>query len=829
MSEVWGPWVKNAYNFRAGLRYSTDTQPDRVNVSLVGLSQSAQSTINYGKSVLEYTEDGSTFHNLANVYPSVLGYGQTVTNSSASDWWTRVYGRDRSIYLQHWFSSPDSSISEYVTGGRAGAWVTIPARAYERPKAPLSPSLVRDSDSSVTLAWKANYTGSSEAYPWTGVNVYRSVDGGQWAKLGSVSWDKTGYTDATTSANHRYDYKVRSYNGTGESEDASCGTAYTTPSSPSSATVVRSSDTSQRVSWGLGENASATWGSVVVQRSVDGGDWAKLATLSGTATNYTDNGTSADHAYSYRVASANADASSGWVSAGTVCTTPAAPKSVTAAATGAATVSVSATGLSAIASAFDVEHRAGASGEWGETTRVAALPTAMASAAGENFYRVRAVRDGLASAWTASEGVITVAQPKAPTVTGVAARYATGSKATVSWAPNHPDGSEQTAAQAELTDPSGKASTKSVTGSSTSVATAALSKGHWSVRVRTRGAWAEGDGWGEWSQAVEFDVYDPPKVSVTSPGAEVDRMPIAVSWDASDETGIASQLLEVCDAVGAVVLSERLAGDVRSDTIDASRLLPNNGASYSVRVTVTGGSSLSASSTAAFKVAWNSPATPAASLSYADDLSVRVRVSFGDAEGLPATSYASVYRRAGGEDVQIASSLADGEEVVDRMAPLNSDYSYAIVAHSESGSQTEAVVPAHLDSMGAEAFSFGQDASRCVALALDADVSDTVAHSGETFHFALGDGVANLPTFYPDGLTDATGSRSYAVTSVEQYLELRSLAGDPSNAVCWYRDHWGGRHRVTATWQTSYSSASYSLWKVSANVTEVIWEEPLHG
>lgn len=827
MADVWSPWVKNEFNFRCMLRYSTSTSADRVTASLEGWSQSAQTTISYGKSVLEWNEDGGAFTNLANVYPSALSYGATAHNSSASEWWTRVYGRDRHIYLQHWFSSPGSSIGEYVTGARAGATITIPARAYELPHAPASPSLVRDSDTSVTLAWKANYTSSSEAYPWTGVNVYRKVDGGSWSRIAQVSWDKTGYTDGGTSANHRYDYMVRSYNGSGESADAVCGTVYTTPSAPLAVTAERVSDSAQKVTWRLGDNAANAWEGVEVQRREDGGAWVALASLSESSVNYTDAGTSADHAYAYRVRSSNRSAASVWVESATVYTTPSAPKSVTASAIGVAAVSVSATGLSAIAEAFEVEHRVGASGEWGDATRPRSLPVDMPSSAGENFYRVRAVRGSLASAWTESDGVTTVARPKAPTVTGVSARYATGSEATVSWVPNHPDGSAQVGAQVELTDPTGKASVVGVSGAATSALTGALSKGRWSVRVRTRGAWAEGDGWGEWSQSSAFDVYDPPSVRLTVKSV-VDRMPIETSWEISDETGVSRQLLQILDSSGEVVFGVELPAESRGAVIMAHNFLPENGGDYVLRLSVTGGSSLATVATAAFVVRWNAPAAPSAAVT-AQGGSARVMVRFGSAEGLPETSNVSVYRRAYGADELLAEGLADGEEAIDRMAPLNRLYSYVLVAHSESTSQSQAVVPAFIDSGGCEAFSFGQDASACLLLGLGADVSHDVEHTGEAFHFALGRGSARLPTFYPDGCTSVPRSASYEVTDLETYLALDGIAADPANAVCWYRDHWGGRHRVRATWRLAYSSDRYGLWDVAASMTEVAWEDPIYG
>lgn len=823
----WGAWVKNEWNFRAGLWYRTKVEADRVYVELQGLSKSTQATINYGKSVLEWSGDGTSFENLATVYPSVLPYGGEAHNSDASTWFSRAYGRDRSVYVQHWFSSPGSSIGEYVNGGRAGTWLTIPARAYELPHAPASPAAVRNSDSSVTLSWQPNYTDSSHAYPWTGVNVYRKVDGGELVKIGTVGWESTGFTDTTCAPGHRYWYVVRSYNTTGESEKAACGTVYTTPTAPASVSVARVSDASQRVAWDLGANASSCWQGVRVQRSVDGGAWSTVADLSGTPANYSDNATSADHSYAYRVQSYNASAQSAWAESPVCYTTPAAPSSVTAAATGASSVSVSATGLSAIADGFDVEHRAGASGEWGETVRAAALPVSMPSSAGENFYRVRAVREKLASAWTASDGVTTVARPLGPTLTGLAARYATGSSATVSWTPRHQDGSAQAAAQVELTDPTGGTSSIDVAGAATSARTPALSSGHWSVRVRTRGAWAEGDGWGEWSSAAELDVYDAPAVSLSAK-AVVDRMPIEATWVVTDGTGVSAILLQVVESGGATAFEVSLPPECRDAVIMAYNFLPENGRDYTLRLEVTGGSSLSTVATARFSVRWNAPAAPSAAVT-ASGGSARVRVAFGSVDGLPPTSSVSVYRRAYGADELLADGLRDGEEVIDRMAPLNRWYSYVLVAHSESTSQARAVVPARLDSGGMEAFSFGQDASACLLLGLSADVSEDVEQSGETFHFALGRGAEGLPTFYPDGLTGVSRTASYEVTDEETFHALEALSLDPANAVCWHRDHWGGRHRVRATWRLAYSASSYSLWRVTASMTEVAWEEPIYG
>lgn len=824
MADVWSPWVKNEFNFRCMLRYSTDTMADRVDVSLEGWSQSAQSTINYGKSVLECNEGGGAFTNLASVYPSVLSYGATAHNSSASTSFARAYGRDRYIYLQHWFSSPGSSIGEYVTGARAGDTITVPARDYELPHAPKGPAAVRNSDSSVTLSWRPDYTDSSNAYPWTGVNVYRKTDGGELVKIADVAWDKTGYTDTTTTPGHRYWYVVRAYNPTGESEKAACGTIYTTPSAPLAVTAERVSDSAQKVTWRLGDNAANTWEGVEVQRQADGGAWVALATLSEGSANYTDAGTSADHAYVYRVRSANRSATSGWVESAAVYTTPAAPESVTASATGAATVSVSATGLSVIAEAFDVQRRVGASGEWGDAKRVSKLPVSMASSAGENYYRVRAVRGSLASAWAESAGVTTVAQPKAPTVTGVSARYATGSKATVSWVPNHPDGSAQTAAQVELTDPSGKASLVNVSGAATSASTGALSKGHWSVRVRTMGAWAEGDGWGEWSQPTAFDVYDPSAVSFTSPsaGSSVDRVPVTVSWSVADETGVASQTFEVLASDGSILWSQALAGSTRSVRLDQSTFMPQNRASYVVRLTVWAGSGLSVTARLAFSTSWSAPDLPGASVRYDAGMAAHVRVSFGAASGLPATASVDCERvLADGSTLVLATGMADGEEVIDRLPPLNVAYAYRLTARSAAGttsSSTASVLARCADAV----LSFGQDAARYVRCRYNPTLSHSYTRSVQYLHFADGGEAGGLPVAYELDDRDRSVKLGWDVRDFESADELARTEYD-----CWLRLPTGKRGFYGALWDIDLKAPG--LWTVSANLTETQWEEPELG
>lgn len=822
MATVYGPWVINEFNFRAILDYSTDTQADRVNVYLIGRSQSGQAVINYGKSILEYTEDGSNFYNMANVYPSKLGYGQTVTNSTASDYFTRVYGRDRSIYLQHWFSSPGSSTPAYVTGGRAGATITIPARAYEYPKAPLNPGVVRNSDTSMTLAWSPNYTGSNDAYPWTGVNVYRRADGGSYTRIGQVSWDKTGYTDTTTAAGHRYEYMVRSYNQTGESGNAVCGTVYTTPTAPESASVIRVSDTSQTVSWVRGVNADNCWTGVSVERQTDGGDWVSVYNGDTGGTSWSDTSTTAGHAYAYRVRGKNPAGTSSAVTAGTVYTTPSAPTGVTASAASATTATIDATGKPKHVDSYEIQRKT--NGDWVSLTTTTSLPATVSTAAGSNTFRVRAKKGELLSEWSESNSITTVARPLAPTITGLSSRYLVGATAAFGWVPNHPDGSEQTQAQVEVTVPTGTVSTATVSGATTSHSIAHLVAGTYKVRVRTHGLY---DGWGDWSDYAQFTAYNAPTASITSPateGATVDRLPLSVAWNASDSTGIQSQLLELLSDSGAVLYSTKPASTSRTASIGTKDYQLANNTSYQLRLTVTAGSSFSVTATRTFKTGWKSPAAPILSWYHDDDLAAHVTVRFGTEDGAPATSYVSLTRvDEDGNETLLASSTEDNSVIVDRLPPLGTPFRYRATSHTDYGATGTNDVECVIDAE-ALAVNWGDDAGNCEVFTRNLRESRSISYDAEVMFFADGGETGGLPVAYPlDNLTQS-GTFSFATLTREEFEAARRIVRQP---VVWLRYRWGQVFRAYATLSASEKNKEVYEW--SLKFQRVAWREPTRG
>ena len=744
---------------------------------------------------------------------------------------------------------------------------------------------------------------------------------------------------------------------------------YDAPNAPSACSASRVTDKQSKVTWTNGSTSTTKpRSSTKVERQTDSGSWAQIASVGSSTKNYTDNGISANHRYRYRVRAYGSGGYSGYSTSGYIYTTPKAPSSVSLVKTSDTQVQVSISGAAAWADGYELQ-RSVDSGSWAAVATVTAWPYTDTPGGGYVRYRVRAKRGTLASAWTESAEIATITPPLAPAVSldPSGAVLPCGTAVTVAWSPNHPDGSEQSSAQVEYTVGSAAAQTADVTGATASyqLPEAALAlPATVSVRVRTKGLDPD---WGAWSSPVQVALAYPPSVAITSPGSDgavVDTLPLEVAWTVEDSTGVSSQTFELYGPDG-LAYTAQLSTGARSITLDSSTYRLDNLTGYTVRLSVTGGSSLSTVEERSFETDYLEPAfpEPVVGVQY-DDLSVSlemragefvpnlwvnpsgtmsgvtvtsnddgsitlsgtatewaipqvssyalrpgakyalgvdkklsdnvssacIEITFLDADGeyisevragyastlmasfsvpantgsvymrvrvasgvtvsgtyrvmlnegtepapwqppgyvLPATEYFTVERQNDdGTRWLVADGLAEGDSCIDSLPPLNTDVHYLVTAHAESGTTATSNVTVIVDSGGQEAFNFGAAAETCLLLGYNATGNESVEHSGEEFHFALGPDNAPLPTFYPDGDLDVSGSHDYEVYGREQYEAVRSTVRQRANAVCWFRDAFGHRARVKADWDLSYDAEDYQLWGISADLTEVVWEDPL--
>lgn len=190
---------------------------------------------------------------------------------------------------------------------------------YTTPAAPRSCASARASDTSNTVTW---VHGSSNSGLYSGHKIERQVDGGSWTQIATVGATATSYTDSTASANHYYRYRVRSYNGAGNSGYATSGTTYNTPAAPGKPTVARTSDTGIQGTFTNGANTATA---LEVQRSTDRSTWVSVGTVEGRATSFADN--PGGGTFYYRIRNTRGSMASAWVMSDAVVTicAPAAP------------------------------------------------------------------------------------------------------------------------------------------------------------------------------------------------------------------------------------------------------------------------------------------------------------------------------------------------------------------------------------------------------------------------------------------------------------------------------------------------------------------------
>lgn len=711
---------------------------------------------------------------------------------------------------------------------------------YTTPAKPASATISKPSNTSVKIAW-----GSGGKWV-NGRNLECSLDGGKtWRSPGSVTWSN-GYATDTNPPQGNVKYRVRNYrtgavNGSGTLYSAwvETGTVATVyqPTAPSGLAVTYVSDTQQKLTWTNHADASASvrkpYTGINVYRRVDGGAWSTIYSGSVIA-NYTDSSTSAGHKYEYMVRAKWVNGESGNSNTVTTYTTPLAPTAIALQKPNYTLLQVSITEPTTYASGIGIEVTSDNGATWTEVVGDGKTGWTVSGTTWKRDYqnppagtvrlRARGLYGSRASAWLESENVVTICAPSAPSVSVGASVYPTASDVAITWAPNHPDGTAQSKAQVEITDTSNAVTVHEIDGDTTSYTVSDAANGNWAVRVRTKGL---DDDWGTWSDYTVWTVATPPALSITAPTASavIDALPLSVTWDASDETGIQEQHVQLFDASGNVMATANPGSNAREVSFDSDAGFTNDG-SYSLSVTVRGGTSLQVTKTVAFTTDWAIPDAPTVTIDNTEDGYTLITCDSPTTE--PAIVRFDIVRIANNERLVIATGLESSHSCIDRLPPLNTEYTYEVTGWTRLGEVRTDVYKNTFASDGAY-FNFGAGAVKSIQLGLNAKISRSFSSTGESFHFALGANQPNLPVFYPDGDTDITGSHSFVIYRKEKFLKLRALVEDPANAVCWYRGPYGERAFVYVTWQTSYAAGSYDLFEVSANLTECVWEEPENG
>lgn len=547
----------------------------------------------------------------------------------------------------------------------------------------------------LTIDPLASYTVSYNANGGSGAPSSQTKWYGEELTLSSTRPTRTGYTFlgwATTST-----ATSATYSAGGDYTANKAAILYAVwevvkPAAPSDCTNTRNSNTKNTVKWTRDENADITYESIEVYRSADGGSWTKIATVAGTATNYADTTTSANHYYRYRVRACNSTGNSSYATSGYTYNTPAAPTKVVAARSGETTVELDITNAPKTATALEIQRSTDAS-TWETVATISG--TAVTSATdmpggGTFYYRARNTRGSLASAWSAtSNAVVTICAPNAPTLVSPASGIVV-SKAqeyiTFEWLHNPIDGSAQTAAELRYSLDGGSSwEVIAVDGNAASYALSNAFAVNSSVTwgVRTKGAHED---FGPWSGNRTFNVYQQPSVAFAQPtdGFVVENTPIAIQLQYEDPSGeLVSAALSISDG-SKVVWAREISGT--DYVITSDEWVPDNDTTYYATVEVRSTSTLTASGTRTFSAQFEQPVSATARVEPNPETGfVNLVVSLVEDDELQPADHIVLYREVNGERVLLGDDLQDGAGVVDMYAPSNVPYRYIVISVADSG------------------------------------------------------------------------------------------------------------------------------------------------
>lgn len=669
----------------------------------------------------------------------------------------------------------------------------------------------------IVLSWS-----NPSEFSTSDVTIQRSVNGGDWSMYAQAH-AITSFTDSSASTTSYYTYRV-GYFGT-PGPWATTDIVPKKPNAPTNCAARRTWDTWCSASWEFGAFDETNMPDyALVERQTDAGSWVQVASLWSSESGYSDKTTSANHRYRYRVRWSNGAGYSAYSTSGYIYTTPAAPTSVTPTKVSAGVVSVSATVSAPYATGYDVERSTDSGSTWTSLATNTSLPYTDSVAATTVRYRVRSVRGSLASAWKESADITSDVPPLAPTITArPSAITASGTVCTISWVPNHPDGSEQSSAQVLITAPDSAQTTVDIGGAMTSYSFTPSSVGVWTAQVRTHGLAVS---WGAWSQTIEWRMADRPSVAISSPpsdGTEIDDLPLTITWEISDVSGVSQQSI-VVEHDGDVIYSRTPTTSIRSLQVTRNDATFEDGEAYSISIRVVNGYGLDSTAVRTFVIGWDLPAIPTASVTQGDGASAVITVGVGEGSTVPTETITVQRINQDGTSWTLANGLADGGVAVDPMPPIGESVTYRVIAFASSGASVDSEEAISIDT-DEWVFNFGDDASEFIGLLGNPSASYSMEQGGALYHFADGGAGGGLPVWY--GTTDRDESGALSFDSVDQHDSDRLRQLLLVHPVGWIRDPFG--HRWRAHIRPSTKHGVGRIWSASVTWDAVRWREAWDG
>lgn len=631
----------------------------------------------------------------------------------------------------------------------------------------MSPSTVTKDTASVTLTWTVYLQSSYSSTPgYSGTYTLRRTGTGPTGNTsesiytaGSTpqnlgSWTQTVSTSysGSVSKTMSVDFSTAFFDGARPTHSRTFTVpkrppqAPAAPSTPSASYV---SDSQANVSWsraGTAGDAGTIYESQRVRRSTDGGSFATVATVSATATAWTDSSVSANHSYVYQVQAVNVSGTATSGSSGAVNTTPAAPTTVTASREGD-DIRVSWTDNAAAETGFSVydngtfvSPRAAANA----TSYLVPAP----NPAVPHTYTVRAVTSNggtdLFSAYSAPSNEVQLqSPPAAPTnLSPNGTARAVDEAVVLSWSHVPVDASAQAAYEIEhrpaggtWTSLAGKVTSGT---SSRTVAASTWPTGSREWRVRTWGSHPDPS---PYSAAATIPLTTRPTATIAEPSSVHAEPSVTIEWayyhaSASAQSAWEARLLT---AEGQTLAAG--SGSGTSAAWTPSTVL-ENAEDYTAEVRVRESLGLwSEWADFPFSVAFPAPLPPLVEAAW-DDLGgyVEVHLSAQDDGIAPATASLSLARSLDGGSTwePVASSLDLDAYVQDYEAPSAGLVTYRATAVTALPSSASAVLTVEISPSASQAvwISGGPGFTEAFPLRFDAEISAKVSRERVLHYFA---------------------------------------------------------------------------------------------
>jgi hypothetical protein len=297
-------------------------------------------------------------------------------------------------------------------------WTGASGRTPDGPPPPADPT---DLTVRAASATQLDLTWSDNSDNETAFVLFRLNDQGEWVRLAVLAPNTIRYEDRGLSPVTTRTYRLRAINEQGPSawtNEAAGTTLPPPPGAPSGLSVTAGSPQLFVLNWSDGSTDETAF---AIFRRAGAGDWTRIGVVPANVATYSDRDLRPDTTYTYRVRAANDHSVSAWsneAGAATPPAPPAPPAGLRVNAISHTALALSWSDHSSDETAFVIWRRQGES-DWVRCGVVPPDTTHFTDGGLQPLtlytYRVRAIRDGDASAWTPEvSGMTLLAPPAAP-------------------------------------------------------------------------------------------------------------------------------------------------------------------------------------------------------------------------------------------------------------------------------------------------------------------------------------------------------------------------------------------------------------------------------